>query len=211
MNRRTFNELVGLGVLESVGRTHDARGSRPRRRKFLRATHAGRTRFTARSLVDMHIPDWDPALLSEFDAADYVKTITKLSSKVRRAAHPGVIASAQANYRVSQATHSGANYRSIHRAIGSVRAPQRNVLERVLRGYLLIDFYPQTWLAAAVKIALPDLAHPGKHLMHDRREMILFLNSEAGDRKVHMVSGELIHRIVVAALLPRRAHPKVFA
>ena len=30
-----------------------------------------------RSLLDMHIPDWDPALLSKFDPDDIVKTITE--------------------------------------------------------------------------------------------------------------------------------------
>ena len=28
-----------------------------------------------RSLIDMHVPDWDPMLLSKFDTADIVKTI----------------------------------------------------------------------------------------------------------------------------------------
>ena len=79
MNRRTFNELVGLGVLGSVARPQA--GDAQPRAAAAPEVKAGSNRprwpdqVYRRSLVDMHIPDWDPALLSKFDAADIVKTI----------------------------------------------------------------------------------------------------------------------------------------
>lgn len=42
--------------------------------------------------------------------------------------------------------------------------------------------------------------------MHLRREMILFLNAERGARDVHVVGGELIDRIVIAAFLEGGLH-----
>ena len=104
MNRRTFHGLVGLGVLGSVRRPVKAGGplsgglearspqggsllARGREGGPLLAfgpqagaveTPAPRPRWPdqvyRRSLIDMHIPDWDPALLSKFDAHDIVKT-----------------------------------------------------------------------------------------------------------------------------------------
>jgi len=75
MNRRTFNELVGLGVLGSVARPRGA-GALP---GAMAEAPARVPRWPdetfRRSLVDMHVPDWDPVLLSKFDAADIVKTI----------------------------------------------------------------------------------------------------------------------------------------
>src|SRR5580704_16906962 len=41
--------------------------------------------------------------------------------------------------------------------------------------------------------------------------MIFFLNSEARYREVHVIGGELIHRIVIAALLPRGAYTECLA
>ncbi len=79
MNRRTFNELVGLGVLGSMARPEGAQA----RQNVSRGIDALRRRphwpdqVYRRSLLDMHIPDWDPALLSKFDPDDIVKTITE--------------------------------------------------------------------------------------------------------------------------------------
>ena len=74
MNRRTFNELVGLGVLGSVARADlaacrqaPAVQATPRMPRWPDQTFR-------RGLADMHIPDWDPALLSKFDTTDFVKT-----------------------------------------------------------------------------------------------------------------------------------------
>ena len=87
MNRRIFNELVGLGVLGGVARP-DKAAAQTNSKAGLAAGAAGtgpaagsspRPRWPdqvfRRNLVDMHIPDWDPALLSKFDPADIVKTI----------------------------------------------------------------------------------------------------------------------------------------
>src|ERR1035438_5469188 len=78
MDRRTFNELVGLGVLGSVARPHIGEAQPGAAAAEIKAPgHRPRwpDQVYRRSLVDMHIPDWDPALLSKFDAADIVKTI----------------------------------------------------------------------------------------------------------------------------------------
>ena len=75
MNRRTFNELVGLGVLGSVGRPHGARAFQATPAEVPARIPRWPDETFRRSLIDMHVPDWDPALLSKFDAADIVKTI----------------------------------------------------------------------------------------------------------------------------------------
>jgi hypothetical protein len=75
MNRRTFNELVGLSVLGSVARPRNA-GALPSNMAEAPARIPRWPDETfRRSLIDMHVPDWDPVLLSKFDAADIVKTI----------------------------------------------------------------------------------------------------------------------------------------
>ncbi len=81
MNRRTFNELVGLGVLGSVAHPNSGNakpGAAPGAAADVK-TPGERPRWPdqvyRRNLVDMHIPDWDPALLSKFDPVDIVKTI----------------------------------------------------------------------------------------------------------------------------------------
>src|SRR5579863_8094282 len=81
MNRRTFNELVGLGVLGSAAGPHSVQGSMAGQQpvESNAKSSSGRPRWPdqvyRRNLVDMHIPDWDPALLSRFDPVDIVKTI----------------------------------------------------------------------------------------------------------------------------------------
>ena len=77
MNRRTFNELVGLGVLGSVARPHDARALQGAAAEVPSHIPRWPDQTFRRSLVDMHVPDWDPALLSKFDPADIVKTIAE--------------------------------------------------------------------------------------------------------------------------------------
>ncbi len=75
MNRRTFNELVGLGVLGSMARPQSAHAQQNA------AANAG-TKIPRwpdetyrRGLIDMHVPDWDPILLSKFDPVDIMKAI----------------------------------------------------------------------------------------------------------------------------------------
>ncbi len=76
MNRRTFNELLCLSALGTAVLPGEANGA-----ILLAADQAphlsewpGQT--YRRSLVDMHVPDWDPALLAKFDAADFAATIS---------------------------------------------------------------------------------------------------------------------------------------
>jgi hypothetical protein len=75
MNRRTFNELVGLGVLGSVARPHEARAQQSAAAEIPARIPRWPDETYRRSLIDMHVPDWDPVLLSKFDPVDIVKTI----------------------------------------------------------------------------------------------------------------------------------------
>jgi len=75
MNRRTFNELLCLSALGTAAQPVNAYATAlpaadgaPRPSEWPGQTYR-------RSLVDMHIPDWDPALLAKFDPADFTKTI----------------------------------------------------------------------------------------------------------------------------------------
>jgi len=76
MDRRTFNKLiansvVGLGTvpgsLPEAEENGAAGGARP--------PSQWPGQVYRRLLVDTHVPDWDPMLLSRFDPADYVATI----------------------------------------------------------------------------------------------------------------------------------------
>jgi hypothetical protein len=66
------------------------------------------------------------------------------------------------------------------------------------------DFQIHRWYQYIV------MASPATHRRRVRR-MIFLLNPEARDANVHMIGGELIHRIVGAALLPGRAHAERLA
>jgi hypothetical protein len=90
MNRRKFNKSLGLGALASLvpgahgqhndnPHTPDPRSSAVTAQPYVTAPIAARTvdwpsRTFRRLLIDTHIPDWDD-LLTDFDAADYVKTV----------------------------------------------------------------------------------------------------------------------------------------
>jgi hypothetical protein len=82
MNRRTFNKTLSLGVAGlsiGIGKASSLPGSE--------IAASGASISTApvskwpyayrRLLVDTHVPDWDPMLLSKFDARKYVETIAK--------------------------------------------------------------------------------------------------------------------------------------
>jgi hypothetical protein len=77
MNRRTFNTLFSSGAV-SV-----AAGAWPKIPAQAGPQTEGGASYPAkwpegayrRLLVDIHIPDWDPALLARFDASEYVATI----------------------------------------------------------------------------------------------------------------------------------------
>jgi hypothetical protein len=75
MNRRTFNELVGLGVLGSVAPSLEAHAQQGTAAEIPAHIPRWPDETYRRSLIDMHVPDWDPVLLSKFDPVDIVKTI----------------------------------------------------------------------------------------------------------------------------------------
>ena len=77
MNRRTFNELVGLGVLGSVARPNHAQAQTGAALDVPVRFPRWPDETYRRSLIDMHVPDWDPRLLSKFDPADIVKAIAR--------------------------------------------------------------------------------------------------------------------------------------
>jgi hypothetical protein len=75
MNRRTFNELVGLGVLGSMARPGAAHAHGGVGAGLVVGLPKWPDETYRRSLIDMHVPDWDPVMLSKFDPADIVKAI----------------------------------------------------------------------------------------------------------------------------------------
>lgn len=77
MDRRTFNKLAGLAVVGDMGNLIGLEGQ-----QSLPATSPGGivkwpSQTYRRLLIDTHVPDWDPRLLANFNAADYVNTIAK--------------------------------------------------------------------------------------------------------------------------------------
>lgn len=77
MNRRTFNEMMGLGALGSFARPHAVRAVQNSSGEAPTEPPRWPDQIFRRSLVDMHIPDWDPRLLSKFDTEDYARTIAE--------------------------------------------------------------------------------------------------------------------------------------
>lgn len=78
MNRRTFNAIFGGGAMGV------AAGAWPKGEALANPqtgeAHGQPTKWPdayRRLLVDTHIPDWDPHLLADFDAARYVNTIAQ--------------------------------------------------------------------------------------------------------------------------------------
>ena len=92
MNRRIFNKSLGLGALVSLmpgahGQQNDGSQTPSPKKSAVAAepdvmaqiparTAEWPSRTFRRLLVDTHIPDWDD-LLTDFDAADYVKTVAR--------------------------------------------------------------------------------------------------------------------------------------
>jgi len=78
MDRRAFNKLMSTGVIGIAGRPEAWVGA-----QSVDAITGDREavkwpdQVYRRLLVDTHIPDWNPVLLSHFDPADYVATIAK--------------------------------------------------------------------------------------------------------------------------------------
>jgi hypothetical protein len=77
MNRRKFNRLIGFGVLAGMEKPLTTGASRTAAVQDRSHSPHWPDQVYRRSLVDMHVPDWDPALLAKFDPADFVKTIAE--------------------------------------------------------------------------------------------------------------------------------------
>jgi hypothetical protein len=76
MDRRTFSKLITLGLIGTeVIPDLRAQSLRTPSTAALGQANQWPGQVYRRSLVDMHVPDWDPNLLSRFDPVDYVGTI----------------------------------------------------------------------------------------------------------------------------------------
>jgi len=79
MNRRTFNAILGSGAMGFAAEAWP-KGMAPASAKMTDSQSqppkwpGGAYR---RLLVDTHVPDWDPHLLADFDAAEYVRLIAQ--------------------------------------------------------------------------------------------------------------------------------------
>ena len=77
MNRRTFHKLLSAGLAGLKARPEAWLAENP----AAEARPAQPTRWPGevyrRLLIDTHVPDWNPILLSRFDAEDYVSTIAR--------------------------------------------------------------------------------------------------------------------------------------
>ena len=75
MDRRKFHKLLGMGIIGSMGALDSFSESRARPGKVMSTRVKWPSQTYRRLIVDMHVPDWDPVLLSRFDPEDYVRTI----------------------------------------------------------------------------------------------------------------------------------------
>jgi hypothetical protein len=80
VDRRTFNKLLSVGAMELGApgiKTQAAQDHAPAARLSADGVAEWPSRTYRRFSVDMHVPDWDPQLLGEFDAAAYVGNIAR--------------------------------------------------------------------------------------------------------------------------------------
>jgi hypothetical protein len=75
MNRRTFGKLIGAGAVDSMAKLERFPQASALPNQTERRAAKSPTQTYRRIIVDMHVPDWDPVLLSCFDPEDYVRTI----------------------------------------------------------------------------------------------------------------------------------------
>ena len=75
MNRRTFTKLLGTGALAGMQGIDFASPGSAIPAQSSTSLPPWPSQTYRRFLVDMHVPDWSPDLLSHFDAVDYVRTI----------------------------------------------------------------------------------------------------------------------------------------
>ncbi len=77
MNRRSFNKIVLSGLTSAALETRDPRASKAQEANALQKKGTWPTTVYRRLLVDTHVPDWNPILLSRFDPVHYVSTIAQ--------------------------------------------------------------------------------------------------------------------------------------
>ena len=79
MDRRTFNKLAGFGAMSALSPVMGVGGQQASSPEGAARIPARKVEWPSqtyrRLLIDTHVPDWDPDLLANFDAADYVATI----------------------------------------------------------------------------------------------------------------------------------------
>jgi len=78
MDRRTFLGSIGAVAAGEIfaGRLHAESASPTVAPSPQKASHWPDEVYR-RSSVDIHVPDWDPALLSRFNAAEFVETLAR--------------------------------------------------------------------------------------------------------------------------------------
>jgi uncharacterized lipoprotein YddW (UPF0748 family) len=79
MNRRTFNTILGGGAMSLAAEAWPKGHASVNPQNADAQTAPAKWPYGAyrRLLVDTHVPDWDPHLLANFDAAGYVQTIAQ--------------------------------------------------------------------------------------------------------------------------------------
>ena len=75
MHRRTFNKLIGMGTIGSLRLRSSFQEALAKPAEIGGPRGKWPADSYRRLIVDMHVPDWDPVLLSRFDPEDYVRTI----------------------------------------------------------------------------------------------------------------------------------------
>jgi len=79
MDRRTFNKLAGFGAMSALNPVMGVGGQQASSPEGAAHIPGRKVEWPSqtyrRLLIDTHVPDWDPNLLANFNAADYVATI----------------------------------------------------------------------------------------------------------------------------------------
>jgi hypothetical protein len=80
MNRRNFLAATGVAAGSILAGVPAVHGAKPRSAAGLPTSKPGGPWFEyawRRAVIDMHIPDWDPKFLSEFNADRYVEALVQ--------------------------------------------------------------------------------------------------------------------------------------
>src|SRR5205085_290308 len=84
-------------------------------------------------------------------------------------------------------------------------------LEREFHGSFFLNIDSESRLSVSVQITASKGQRTGYQVMNVRRKVVLLLDAEARNREIHMIGRDLVHRIVVAALLPGCSYAEAFA